>query len=573
MSLRTVLLLVVALVMVLAIVPAAVLESRQLEETLEQRARDDLHRAGMVHANRWETTASARMMHARDVASAPELVQALDAGDADGAAGVATQVAESFSELPVLLDRSGQVLAGLGEPPMDLVEATRDGAMPVEVVASEGELHLVALAPVKMDGEWLGAAGSTTPFGELEAGTLAGLTRSGVVIQDMDGQAVASTESPELAQALSRDMRGVPLDSVQVLSAEGRTFLALAAPVVGGARIIFLRDLEMELAVVPRLRRTALFGGLGALGIGLVLSVVFASLIARPVSALAEAADRLSEGDVDAPIPGSSVREVDRLGHAFESMRSTLVARLDDLEAANRELEDRQERLAALQGELIQRERLAAAGRLVTHLAHEIRNPIASVRNCLELLRRRVDNDPEAVRYADMAVDELLRMHELAEQMLHARKPAEPGSSCDAVEVAQEVASLVGTDASGNGDRISVVGAAPDVAMAHEALKQVLFNLVLNAREASEDEGPVEVLVAPAGERVRIEVLDRGPGIEESVLSRIFDPFFTTKSDVHGVGLGLFTAEASVRTYGGRVKAENRNDGPGARFVVDLPAA
>jgi C4-dicarboxylate-specific signal transduction histidine kinase len=108
-------------------------------------------------------------------------------------------------------------------------------------------------------------------------------------------------------------------------------------------------------------------------------------------------------------------------------------------------------------------------------------------------------------------------------------------------------------------------------------LKQVLLNLGLNAREAMEDEGPIEIVIGQGESRearaVRVEVLDRGPGIAQEVLPRIFDPFFTTKSQVHGVGLGLFTAEAIVRTYGGRIQAANRTDGPGARFTLDLPEA
>ncbi len=573
MSLRSVLLLVVALVLVLAAIPAGLLMSRQLDQTLDERARDDLHRAGMVLQNRWEVTAGMRMMHAQDFAKAPELAQALMDGDSSRARSVITPLAESFAEIPVLLAGDGSAIVGPTGAPMELVQATQQGDMPVQVVLGDQGLHLLALAPVEIDGAWVGAAGGATAFGELEAGTLAGLTRSGVIIQGPDGGAHASTEDPETSDPIAAAMMGVPVDSVQVVTAGTRRFLALMSPVSGDARVIFFRDLDDELAVVPRLRRTALVSAAGAMGIGLLLSVLFASIVARPVSTLAEAADRLAEGDVEAPIAGSSVREVDRLADAFDAMRRTLVARLEDLEAMNRELEDRQERLAVLQGELIQRERLAAAGRLVTHLAHEIRNPIASVRNCLELLRRRVENDPEAVHYADMAVDELLRMHELAEQMLEARRPAEPGSSCDATAVATEVASLVDAGPDGGDQRVTVVGGNVQAAVAPEALKQVLFNLVLNAREASNGQGPVEILVTAAGERVRIEVLDRGQGIDAEALPRIFDPFFTTKAEVHGVGLGLFTAEATVRTYGGRISAENRGDGPGARFTVDLPAA
>ena len=89
----------------------------------------------------------------------------------------------------------------------------------------------------------------------------------------------------------------------------------------------------------------------------------------------------------------------------------------------------------------MQRERLAATGRLVVQLAHEIRNPVASLRNCLELIRRRVTDDPEALEFADLAIDELLRMHELAEQLLELNRPRDRGAPvCRPVVLSRELA-------------------------------------------------------------------------------------------------------------------------------------
>ena len=185
--------------------------------------------------------------------------------------------------------------------------------------------------------------------------------------------------------------------------------------------------------------------------LALILGTLFAGRLARPVGSLADAADRLAAGDFDAPLEPSGCQEVTRVSDAFDQMRKALRARLAELEEANlrleeanRELEDRQERLVVLQAELVQRDRLASAGRLLAQLAHEIRNPIASIRNCLEVLRRRTADEPEAQEFADMAIDELLRMHELTEQMLDVHRPRDPeNSSCDVTQVAQEVANLL----------------------------------------------------------------------------------------------------------------------------------
>jgi len=83
----------------------------------------------------------------------------------------------------------------------------------------------------------------------------------------------------------------------------------------------------------------------------------------------------------------------------------------------------------------------------------------------------------------------------------------------------------------------------------------------------------VEIVAGPENGRVRLEVLDRGPGLAPEAAERVFDPFFTTKDEVHGVGLGLYTAEGLVRAAGGTLTASNRVPGPGARFVVELPTA
>jgi signal transduction histidine kinase len=105
-----------------------------------------------------------------------------------------------------------------------------------------------------------------------------------------------------------------------------------------------------------------------------------------------------------------------------------------------------------------------------------------------------------------------------------------------------------------------------------EALKQILLNLVQNARDAMEGSGSVEMRVSSHNGVVVVDVLDQGPGIPDGDLPRIFDPFYSTKEEVRGVGLGLFTAEGLVRGAGGRITGRNREDGPGAWFRIELPA-
>jgi signal transduction histidine kinase len=214
---------------------------------------------------------------------------------------------------------------------------------------------------------------------------------------------------------------------------------------------------------------------------------------------------------------------------------------------------------------------------------------VANVRNLLELLRRRLAADADGRQLADLAIDELLRMHELAEQMLDVARPrggdiriARP------VAVAREVVRLATIDPTTNGRAETTLVAdvlgddTVEAAIAPDALKQVLVNLLQNARDASATKpaARVGIVVTANGSCVAIDLRDDGPGIPAEIRSRVFDPFFTTKDAVHGVGLGLFVAEGLVRTAGGRiVVAEDSSRMPsalasyrGAWFRIELPS-
>ncbi len=582
-SLQTGLLGLVALVLLVAFLPGGAALFDRLGSALEDKAREDLALAPQVMADRWAATADMRMMHAKDLSSVAGLAGALADGDSARATSIVSTVGTAPPETPLLVSGAGSPWEGPAPTP-ELIEATRQGLMPVSVVATDRALSVVALAPVLQDSAWVGAAGVVVALNDAWAGTLAGLTRSDVLVSDPDGALAAASVDRTVAEPLARalaanDDQGarpsdsLPAGTVTEVQFEGTRYLAARGTLDGVATVVFVRDLDRELAVLPELRRIAAVTAAGALGFALLVGALFAGRLARPVRALAHAAEGFARGDRQVPLPTSRVTEVSQVADAFADMRTALADRLEDLQAANAELKDRQDRLAVLQAELLQRDRLASAGSLLAQLAHEIRNPIASVRNCLEVLRRRTTDDPESREFAEMAIDELLRMHELTEQMMDLHRPRDPDAHCNAVTVAEEVATLTRAGAPQDADLdITVEASGPaEVAMSADALKQVLLNLTRNAAEVVSHRGVVELVIDGGTVSVVVRVQDDGPGIDEEALPRIFDPFFTTKSELQGVGLGLFTAEGLVRTYGGRISAENRPGG-GASFRVEIPA-
>jgi two-component system, NtrC family, sensor kinase len=568
-SLQRVLFGIVAIAMLAALIPGGIAFEHRMSAELEQRSREDMARMPRVLAARQASASDAMMMWAKELAAAPGLAAAVARGDRVAALRLLESARGSLGDRGVLITPEATWQGPF--PGAAAVNATRSHKMPVTIVSDGARVHTVAIAPLELGSRWVGAAGVSVMLDSAEAGILAGLTRADVVVTTSSGQIAASTRRDLAQLVLSATASRSAPGTVHEVVRGGRRLLVALGTAGSDATVYFVRDLDAELAIVPRLHRLALSVTIAALVVALSLGALLASALARPAQSLATAADRLAAGDFDAPIRTTRVYEFDRLGRAFKEMRRALARRVTELEEANRELADRQRRLAELQGEVVQRDRLATAGQLVTHLAHEIRNPVANVRNCLELLRRRLTQDQEGSSLVDMATDELLRMHELAERVLDLHRPSSSADRvCDASAVARNVAML--TEVGTSGITVTATSDGPVLAaIPTDSLKQVLLTVMQNAREAIPGPGSVEIATSSEGDRVVIEVADSGPGIPATVLPRIFDPFFTTKRGVQGVGLGLFIAEGIVRSHGGAMSAANAKAG-GARFRIELPA-
>jgi signal transduction histidine kinase len=569
------LLLALAVALAVALVPAGLALDRQVDDVLRRTAIEDLGRAPMILADRNAARAEALSMHAASVATTDGLAEAMRAGRNEEAVERATETAAMYGEEPVLVDAEGGWVTG---PPVpdDAIERVRAGETAVVFVFDAGMPRSVAVAPLGGGAGWMGAAGTSSPMDEALATTLAALARSDVTLVGADGSLVASTLTPDsagtLIAALDRGGSVAVSDKVEEVSSELGPVWVAVAPVADAGTVLFSRAVDQELAALPGVRRSALLAGLLTLVLALGMGALVAGSLTRPVRGLADAAVRLADGDFTSPVPEARIEEIDQLGRSFRSMRASLQTRIAQLAAANDALEDRQQRLHSLQAELIRQDRLSSSARMAAELAHEIRNPVANVRNCLEVVRRGLPEGSEGIQFADMAIDELLRMHELAEHLLDLNRPVHAGvGDCDPAEVARNVATLAGMGEQTVAVAVHAPEARTRVPLPPDALKQILFNLVDNAREAAGGDRPVEVRILPEAKTVTVDVLDRGPGIDPDVASRLFDPFFTTKDAVTGVGLGLFVAEGLARRYGGHMTASQRTDPPGALFRVVLP--
>jgi signal transduction histidine kinase len=240
------------------------------------------------------------------------------------------------------------------------------------------------------------------------------------------------------------------------------------------------------------------------------------------------------------------------------------------------------DRFSELDAELRQLDRLAGVGRLAAEVAHEVRNALTAVKTFLQLLPERGDDPALRESLGSIAAGEVARIERLLELVLAQASPRradtpvpaeETTAGCDAAEAARAVARLAERRAAAAGVRFAceLPDALPPGAIAEDALRQVLLNLVLNAVDATPRGGDVRLVGRALGRAVELAVEDRGPGVPRALRRRVFEPFFSTRTDRPG-GLGLAIARRLVEEAGGTIAIADRPEG-GSRFRVRLPAA
>ena len=230
-----------------------------------------------------------------------------------------------------------------------------------------------------------------------------------------------------------------------------------------------------------------------------------------------------------------------------------------------------------LQEQLIQSEKMSAIGQLVSGVAHELNNPLAGISAFAQLLLSEKRFPPDQRTAAEMIYAEARRASRIVQNLLTFARQHKPERTPTSVnQVIDDTLELRGYELRVRGievERDYDQHLPETMADAHQ-LQQVFLNLITNAEQAMEraehEKQRLIVRTRVAGEVIRVEVEDTGPGIPPSLLERIFNPFFTTKPTGSGTGLGLSISLGIVREHEGRIWAENASQG-GARFVIELP--
>jgi signal transduction histidine kinase len=222
-------------------------------------------------------------------------------------------------------------------------------------------------------------------------------------------------------------------------------------------------------------------------------------------------------------------------------------------------------------------DRLAMLGTLTAGLAHEIRNPLVSIKTYFQLLPEKYQDQEFRERFQKVAAGEVDRISRLVEELLEFSRPSDPDfRPVNMQQLIEEVVTLLESTARARGVELKEVFGEenpPDVLCDPEQIKQVLLNLAHNAFDAANGQGVVllrtryDPIEDPSG-FVHIEVEDNGLGMTPEEIEKLFTPFYTTKTS--GTGLGLAISRQIVEEHLGTISAKSRY-GEGSTFYLRLP--
>jgi two-component system sensor histidine kinase HydH len=227
----------------------------------------------------------------------------------------------------------------------------------------------------------------------------------------------------------------------------------------------------------------------------------------------------------------------------------------------------------SLEEELRRSERMAALGKMAAGVAHELRNPLSSIKGLALLLKSKFQEKSNDLETADILVQEVERLNRSIGELLDYTRPQKLiKEDVHPEEVVHKALSLIRMDAESMGVKteIHVTGIIPAIQADQDKLNQVFLNLFLNSIQAMEHGGKLDIQITNEGGNVTFTVKDTGCGIDKDDLPRVFDPYFTTKPE--GTGLGLAMSVKIIEEHGGTISFHSEPD-KGTTVIVTLPVS
>lgn len=330
----------------------------------------------------------------------------------------------------------------------------------------------------------------------------------------------------------------------------------------------YLHDIFQRFYYLPIILAALWFGFRGGLGCALVVSIVYAPhILFQWGGHLTVEMEKYLE-----IVLYNVVGAVTGLLAQRERERSVELQRTAaGLEESCRELQRQSERIITVEEQLRRAEKLSTLGEMAAVLAHEIRNPLGSIRGTAEILRDDYPPGDPKHEFIEIQIKETERLNRVVEDFLRmARQQPGEMKECSLREELTTIMTLVSGDARQRGIHLVLhdIPAEAVIRADGEKLRQAFLNIVINALQATPAGGSVTISISRGAGGYEIRCCDSGSGIDAAALGKIFDPFFTTKID--GTGLGLAVAKKIIESHGGQLTVASEA-GMGTTVVVKLP--
>lgn len=384
-----------------------------------------------------------------------------------------------------------------------------------------------------------------------------------VTVYDPEGKVLATSDYREFLKPNSANLSSVrPVAQMRLTYLEDGSKMEILYPLHISSKQFGI--LKMYFSLANEHARLALFKHwmlLMAMAFtigGILIASIVARTLARPIKRLASEMRKVQEPTYEPQLECKRRDEIGELERGFVDM-------LTRLRAAAEEKEHQQHAL-------IQAEKLASIGTLVSGLAHEINNPLAGIRNCLRRIITRPEDSQQTQKYARLMDDALMRIEKIVRDLLNfSRKKELVLQSTDLNKIIQAAATLVDLRLKKQNLslKLQLSSDLPAIQGDPQHLEQIFVNLLLNAVDATPEGGTITVKTEHQNGKVIAEVRDTGKGIPAEIRDKIFDPFFTTKPVGQGTGLGLSVTKAIVEKHKGTI--EVLSNGPGAAFRLTFP--
>ncbi|HLG29147.1 MAG TPA: ATP-binding protein, partial [Candidatus Brocadiales bacterium] len=225
-----------------------------------------------------------------------------------------------------------------------------------------------------------------------------------------------------------------------------------------------------------------------------------------------------------------------------------------------------------LERKIYENEKLSSLGRLSTSVAHEVKNPLSSIKTIVQVMREDLKYDTAVQESLSIIVDEIDRLSKVVNQLLQfARPKGEVKTTVKIGDVLSSVLLVLNHEARKNNINISckISDDLPTLNAEEGSLKEVFFNVINNAIQAMPEGGELTIstVLLPQNNTIEITFADTGPGIPGDAIDKVFDPFYTTKQS--GTGIGLSIVKKKLEDMDGSIRAENNTIG--AKFIINLP--